>query len=398
MSKELAPIAADEHYGLDTGGMAAGLALLFNDRLYERCKDVARVMAGAKGITPGHLIGNPEACFGVVQMSVTWKLTPQLVAMSTYQTPGGKIGFEGKLVQAIIENSGKVEGNVKYELVGDWDKVRGKHKMKQSERGKEYAVADWKPEDEAGLGVIVSVQVKGEVEPRSTGIIFLNSCWPRNSTLWALRPEQQIKYLGARVLANTVTPGIFMGVPIEGDVDDEGMKDVTPNRPEPAGSFFSGKPPEEVKQEPPKVEGPPVIATKAEAWDAGIKANHNGEKMHEYPKGLAEEFREDFKGGWKEAEDARPAENRLYKEKGPDDPDPRYTVENANRELEGPAPEDETQDTDNPGPPEAMDAGREARRSNLPYKVPEQWAELSGPWQAGWNAEDAEIKAAKKGK
>jgi len=389
MANELAPVTADEHYGLDTGGMAAGLALLFNDRLYERCKDVARVMAGAKGITPGHLIGNPEACFGVVQMSVTWKLTPQLVAMSTYQTPGGKIGFEGKLVQAIIENSGKVEGNVKYELVGDWDKVRGKQKMAKSAKGHDYAVAGWEPKDEEGLGVIATVQVKGEVEPRTTGIVYLNSCWPRNSTLWALRPEQQIKYLTARVLANTVVPGIFMGVPIEGDVDDEGMKDVTPNRPEPAGSFFSGKAPEEVKQEAPKVEGPPVIATKAEAWDAGIKANHNGEKMHEFPKGLPEEFREDFKGGWKEAEDARPAENQM-----------EQTTAEANAELEGPvdtpAPEDESQDTDNPGPPEAMDAGREARRSNLPYKVPEQWAELSGPWQAGWNAEDAEIKAAKK--
>lgn len=60
MANELAPVTADEHYGLDTGGMAAGLALLFNDRLYERCKDVARVMAGAKGITPATLSAIPK--------------------------------------------------------------------------------------------------------------------------------------------------------------------------------------------------------------------------------------------------------------------------------------------------------------------------------------------------
>lgn len=398
MANELSTVTADKEYGIDTGGMAAGLALLFNDKLYDRCAQVAKVMAGARGITPSHLIGNTEACFGIVQMSITWKLTPQLVAMCTYQTPGGKIGFEGKLVQAIIESSGKIEGNVKYEMIGNWDQVRGKHKMAKSAKGNDYAVAGWKPEDEEGLGVIAYAQVKGEVELRKTDVIYLNSCWPRNSTLWALRPEHQIKYLAARVFANTVVPGIFMGVPIEGDVDDEGMKDVTPARPEPSTSFFSGKPPEEAKQEPAKVEGPPVISSDAEAWDAGIKANHNGEKMTDFPINLPEQFRESFKDGWKEAEEVRPAENRFYKEKGPDDPDPSATIE-ANRELEGPEPENETQEEF--GPADAMALGHEARRDNKPYRAPNEWiaakrTDLIEAWLKGYDDEDDEMKAARK--
>jgi hypothetical protein len=224
-------ITADPQYGLPTTGMAPGLALLFNDRLYDRCKDVARIMAEAKGFTPPHLIGNQHACFGVVQMSITWRLTPQMVAASTYATPGGKIGYEGKLVQAILENSGHLEGGVTYELFGDWDRLRGRHKKAQSPRGGEYYVSDWKPEEEKGLGVFVRAKVRGEEQPRELEF-FLSSAWPRNSTLWALRPDHQIKYTACRAFANTVAPGIFMGVPFDGDADQGMMIDVTPQRPQ----------------------------------------------------------------------------------------------------------------------------------------------------------------------
>ena len=224
-------IEADQNYGMPTTGMAPGLALLFNDKLYDRCKDVARIMANSRGFTPPHLIGQQEACFGVVQMSITWRLTPQLVAASTYQTPGGRIGYEGKLIQAILENSGYLIGGVHFELFGDWTKITGKFKEAVSQKGNKYPQAAWKTEDEIGLGVTVSAMVRGENEPRSL-VVNLNECWPRNSTLWAVRPSQQIKYTAARAFANTVMPGIFMGVPFDTDGLGEGMIDVTPSRPQ----------------------------------------------------------------------------------------------------------------------------------------------------------------------
>ena len=101
---------ADGHYGIPTDGMAPGLAIMFNDRLYARCRDMALDMSKAEGFTPAHLLGKPYACFAVLTRAITWKLDPLAVAQSTYQTPGGKIGYEGKLVQAILENSGKFEG------------------------------------------------------------------------------------------------------------------------------------------------------------------------------------------------------------------------------------------------------------------------------------------------
>lgn len=228
LSKEIA--SADEGYSLPTTGMAPGLAIMFNDRLFDRCKQIAGYMAKAEGFTPPHLLGKSEACFAVVTRAITWKLDPFAVMQSTYQTPGGKVGFEGKLVQAILENSGRLEGNVEYELFGDWNKIRGKFKKAAGQRGGEYYVSDWKPEDEDGLGVIVSAQIKGESKRRELEF-FLKSAWPRNSTLWALRPEQQIKYTACRAFGNTIAPGILMGVPFDSDADQGTMIDVTPSRP-----------------------------------------------------------------------------------------------------------------------------------------------------------------------
>jgi hypothetical protein len=63
----------------------------------------------------------------VVSRALTWRLDPYAVAQATYQTPNGQVGYYGSLCQAIIENSGRLDpsyGGVKYEHVGDWNKLR----------------------------------------------------------------------------------------------------------------------------------------------------------------------------------------------------------------------------------------------------------------------------------
>lgn len=330
MTQVPSAIRADEHYGMPTTGMAPGLALLFNDKLYERCKDVARIMADARGFTPPHLIGNQHACFGVVQNSITWRLTPQLVAASTYATPGGKIGYEGKLVQAILENSGRLEGGVEYELIGDWNKVRGKHKKATSSKGHEYFVSDWKPEDEAGLGVIVRAKVRGENRVREMEPFMLRSCWPRNSTLWATRPEQQIKYTACRAFANTVMPGILMGVPFDSDMDHGTMIDVTPSRPS-RSDFEQPRSPktdpaqerpepvtEERTQDDPASEAQPKEAegadnpmpefSAADAFEMGRGARTKGASLKAVPPEWRDGNNEPFVEAWQEGWNARDEE------------------------------------------------------------------------------------------
>lgn len=261
----------------NTFAMTPATAIWFDDRLFERAKEIAKYLAQAVGFVPEHLIGKPAACFAVVDRSLNWRLSPYAVAACTYITPGGKIGFEGKLCQAILENSGRLVGGVEYDYFHnvilsipvkggepkrvmlrtdnseyqkaiddgatiieehDWGQIQGKFREVVSAKGKKYAAPDWKPEDEVGLGVIVSAQVKGEAKPRRLKVKLVQA-WPRNSTLWALDPQTQLSYLAVRRFANLATPGIFMGVPFEGDITDPALsaQDVTPP-PKPLRSDF----------------------------------------------------------------------------------------------------------------------------------------------------------------
>lgn len=347
----------DKEYGLPTMGMAPGLMVMFNDRLFDRCKQIAGYMAKAEGFTPPHLIGKSEACFAVVTRAITWKLDVFAVAQSTYQTPGGRVGFEGKLIQAILENSGYLQGPVTYELFGDWNKIRGKHKKAQSQRGGEYFVPDWKPEDEIGLGVIVRAQVKGEPGPRELEL-HLTSAWPRNSTLWALRPEQQIRYLACRAFGNTVAPGILMGVPFNTDDSMETMIDVSPTRPQ--RSDFD--------------------APQQQRIDGATGEITMGREAEASPEALV--------GHGMPREPGSPGEERAM-QLGTDPARPATPEE---------------QESSDVGPADAYQMGAEARDKGFALKaVPPEWRDdehqsLADAWSDGWRSRDEEIQASKKGK
>jgi len=258
----------DDNLGLllPTRGSPA-LHIMLNERLFDRCRMVAGYMAKAEGMIPRHLLGKPEACFAVLCRAMTWKLDPYAVALCTHQTPGGQVGFEGKLCQAILENSGKLEGPVKFEHYGSvtvrypdkterifrsndpeleeafkagatkigemrWSNVQNKFEIKRSDKsGKEYAVPTWTNRDAEGLGVTVRAKVQGEVELRKHDFDLIQA-FPRNSTLWALDPKTQICYTAVRRFANVAAPGLFMGVPFDREDDlhygFEHAKDVTP--------------------------------------------------------------------------------------------------------------------------------------------------------------------------
>lgn len=214
-------------------GMARGLQIFFDEERFNTCVRVAKYLAAAEGFCPRHLIGKPEACFAVLSRSLTWNLDPYGVAQATYQTPGGQVGYYGSLCQAIIENSGRLEGGIRYEYYGNWDQIRGKFTIRSSDKGTKYPAASWSEKDEEGLGIRVIAQIKGEAEPR-TMPFDLKQAFPRNSTLWATDPQTQIRYTAIRRFATSVVPTLFLGVPFENDGLGEwvdSLKDVTPPRP-----------------------------------------------------------------------------------------------------------------------------------------------------------------------
>jgi hypothetical protein len=198
----------------------------------DRMTKLAQILAGAKGFVPKFLEENQYSCFAVVCRSITWKLDMFAVAQSCYEV-GGKIAYEGKLVQAVLSASGRLAGGIKYEHYGDWSRLRGKFKMVASRSGAEHAVPNWTDKDEDGLGVTVSARLVGEDEPR-TWDFDLAEAWPRNSVLWARSPKTQICYTAVRRFASLAVPELFAGVPFDHETISEymtSMRDVTPRRP-----------------------------------------------------------------------------------------------------------------------------------------------------------------------
>lgn len=324
--------AAPAPFKLNIAAMPLGLALYFDDDAFRRCTTIAEVMAKQTGIIPEHLIGKPAACMAVVTMSVTWNLAPQFVAASTYMTPGGKIGYEGKLIQAVLEASNRFVGAIKPEFIGDWDRIRGRWKMGKSDRGKDIPIRDWKDEDEIGLGVRIVGQVKGETEPREF-TMWLRECFPRNSTLWPIRPSQQIIYTAMRAFANIAAPSILMGVPFAGDDDNDEavfMRDITPKEPKredfqdeakPSGADSVVQPAAASTPEP----GPAVPAhdettgelkddepaefSAADAYDRGREYKRAGRSMFAaVDPNWPEAFADAAKQGWRDEEEAMKAE------------------------------------------------------------------------------------------
>jgi hypothetical protein len=309
-------VKADTAYGLPSAGMAPGLAIMFNDKLYDRCKDIARIMSESRGFVPVHLTGKTHACFAIVVNSITWRLNPFAVASSTYETPGGRVGYEGKLVQAILENSGQIEGPVTYELIGEWSRIQGRWKKLKGSTGKEYAAPDWQDKDEEGLGVIVRAKVRGENQPREL-TVMMRECFPRNSTLWALRPSQQICYTACRAFANVAAPGIFMGVPFSTDLEAEEMVEVNPLRParddfkDSASAAAAAAVVEvaasESDSQPLHDNEAAAEYSVADAFDAGRKARRDGKALRAVPpewrdNPATQAFAEGWQEGWR-AED-----------------------------------------------------------------------------------------------
>lgn len=226
---------------LPTVGMSPALQIMLNPVLFERAQTMARFMSQAVGFLPKHLINSPAACFAVLTRSITWKLDPYAVAQSTFVVPGSdKVGYEGKLIAAILENSGKLDGPVRHTHFGPWEKVVGKFHIGQSRHGKEIPIPDWKAADAEGCGITISAQVKGEAEPRTYDFLLVQA-YPLNSPLWATDPKTQIFYAAVRRFASVVASGLLMGVPWEGDeLPGDNARDVTPAPAAPARGDFEG--------------------------------------------------------------------------------------------------------------------------------------------------------------
>lgn len=190
---------------------ASTQGLVMDTESIDKMMRVAEMMASARVTIPNHLAKSPSDCLAVVMQAMQWQMNPFAVAQKTHLSPGGQLGYEAQLVNAVIVSSRALRDQPDFEFLGNWDKILGKVQERQSDKGGKYYVAAWNKADEEGLGVIVRATLAGESRAREVKIM-LSQCYPRFSTQWATDPQQQITYVAVRKFARRYAPGAILGV------------------------------------------------------------------------------------------------------------------------------------------------------------------------------------------
>jgi hypothetical protein len=209
-------------------------ALILDPASMTSMMKLAEIMAGGNSTIPKHLQKNVGDCMAIVMQAVQWQMNPFAVAQKTH-TVNGVLGYEGQLVNAVIQSSGVTKGRFGYEFFGPWEKIIGKTKViqmpaKDDKKAYEFRVPDYSMIDEAGLGVRISATIKGESEPRTLELMLVQAS-VRNSPLWATDPKQQLSYLAVKRWARLYCPDVILGVYTGDELEEFAQpkeRDITP--------------------------------------------------------------------------------------------------------------------------------------------------------------------------
>lgn len=174
-------------------------SLYLDTAVFNQINRVAVMMASSK-LAPKHLQGADKVadCILVVAQALRWKSDPFAVAQHTFVLQG-KLGYEGKLIAAMVNASGKLKEPLDYTYSGEGDDrkivVSGTFKGADKERTVEGTIGKWKTANEH----------------------------------WKKDPDQMAAYRGARQWARRHMPEVLLGVNSEEEMAPRSsMIDVTP--------------------------------------------------------------------------------------------------------------------------------------------------------------------------
>ena len=136
-------------------------------------------------LTPQQVMGN---CFLIVNQAIRWGLDPFAVAPETYVV-GGKLGFQGKLIAALVNARAGLADRLNYTFAGRGD----------------------------DLTITVSGRFKDEDQPR-TITLRVGDAKTQNQ-MWTKDPEQKLVYSGATKWARRHCPEIILGVLTDDDLE-----------------------------------------------------------------------------------------------------------------------------------------------------------------------------------
>lgn len=141
---------------------------------------LAEIMAQGK-LVPAHLQKSPADCLAVILQSVRWQTDPFSTAQAT-SVISGKLMFEGKLVAAVVNTSGRLRGRLDYAFDGQGD----------------------------DRSVTCSGWIIGEPAPVSVTVRLRDA--KTGNKIWLSQPDQQLSYHSARVWARRYLPELMLGI------------------------------------------------------------------------------------------------------------------------------------------------------------------------------------------
>ncbi len=176
------------------------VALYMDGGVFEQLQRVAKLMA-ASALVPEHLRGKVADCSLVAAQAFRWRTDPFAVAQHTFVLKG-KLGYEGKLIAAVVNSHRNTEGRLSYTYSGE-----GKTRS-----------------------VVVSGRIRGEAKDRTVeGNV---ERWATDNEQWRKDPDQMLAYRGARQWARRHMPEAMIGI----QADEEVRETVALERTE-AGDF-----------------------------------------------------------------------------------------------------------------------------------------------------------------
>ncbi|WP_257284882.1 RecT family recombinase [Endozoicomonas sp. SESOKO1] len=196
----------------------------------ERIEKFAGLMASARVTIPVELQNKPGDCLALCLQAQAWGMNPYAVAQKAHVIKG-KLGYEAQLVNAVITRHAPIQGRLSFAWSKGWERILGKFKKQPGKNGgADYAVPNWAEKDEVGLWCEVSATLVDENAPR---VLRLDLCQahPRQSTLWATDPKQQLAYTVVKRWARLHCPDVILGIYTPEELramPDANEKDVTP--------------------------------------------------------------------------------------------------------------------------------------------------------------------------
>lgn len=176
--------------------------IMLNAPLLEKIDHMAKIMASAKATIPKHLAGSEGDCWAVIMQAIQWRMNPFAVAQKTHFV-NGAIGYEAQLVNAVIANSGMIDGAFHYEYRGEGQNI------------------------ECRVGAVL----RGDSAITWGEWLNINSVQTKNSPLWKSNPKQQLAYLQVKNWARLYAPGAILGVYTPDELSDRPIeRDITPPR------------------------------------------------------------------------------------------------------------------------------------------------------------------------